>query len=301
MFETETPERSDPAGVSTPNRHKAMDWSLVLLSQGIESTIAQDEQTGGWQLLVPREHARAVRETLHLYEQENRAWPFRQPLPWVGFAFDWTVLAWVGIMGIAFLLQTHPGSWLETVGICNAGLVRSGEGWRPLTATMLHADLGHLAMNAVFGLLLMGIAMGRFGSGLTLLTTTVAGALANLLPLLWREDRSSALGASGIVMAALGMIAASAIMHYWQHKHPPRLVMEAVAGGLMLFVLVGVSPTSDVAAHAGGFLFGLLLGLPLARVPITLIRRPRLNLCAGFVYCLLLTAAWGWGLKAHGP
>jgi hypothetical protein len=92
------------------------------------------------------------------------------------------------------------------------------------------------------------------------------------------------------------LIAAAAAVHYWQRKHPPRLVLEAIVGGMLLFVLVGVSPTSDVAAHAGGFLFGLLLGLPLAALPLTRIRQARLNLVAGLIYCLLVIVAWGCAL-----
>jgi len=153
-------------------------------------------------------------------------------------------------------------------------------------------------MNATFGILLLGVAMGRFGSGLTLLTTTVCGLSANLLTLLWRDDRVSGLGASGVVMAALGLLAADATMQYWRRKQPPRLIAEGIVGGLMLFVLVGVSPTSDVAAHAAGFFSGLLLGLPLARLPLTIIHRPKWNLLAGFAYGLLLTLAWAWALTA---
>ncbi|MCU0788145.1 MAG: rhomboid family intramembrane serine protease [Verrucomicrobia bacterium] len=296
MFGIDTSDRTAPACIPTASRSQAMDWSLVLLSQGIESTLMHDPESRRWQILVAADKMKTVLETLRLYEKENRAWPFRQQLPWPGLAFDWTVLAWVAIIATTYWLQSRPDSPLTAAGMCTAGLARSGEWWRPLTATMLHADPGHLAMNVVFGVLLMGTAMGRFGSGLTLLVATLAGIGANLVPLLWREDKSGALGASGVVMAALGLIAAAAAVHYWQRKHPPRLVLEAIVGGMLLFVLVGVSPTSDVAAHAGGFLFGLLLGLPLAALPLTRIRQARLNLVAGLIYCLLVIVAWGCAL-----
>jgi membrane associated rhomboid family serine protease len=211
------------------------------------------------------------------------------------------VVAWAGLLCAVYALQLRPGSDVEAAGICNAGLVRAGEWWRPLTATTLHADFGHLAMNAAFGILLLGVAMGRFGSGVTLLTTTLCGALANVLTLSWREDQTSGLGASGVVMAALGLLAADAAMQYWRRKQPPRLIAEGIVGGMLLFVLVGVSPTSDVAAHAGGFAFGLLSGLPLARLRLLSLHRPRINLAAGFAYCALLILAWLWALTAAKP
>ena len=67
----------------------------------------------------------------------------------------------------------------------------------------------------------------------------------------------------------------------------------------MLFVLVGVSPTSDVAAHAVGFFSGLLIGLLLAGLPLTTIHRPRWNVYAGCGYGLMLTTAWVCALAAH--
>jgi len=190
---------------------------------------------------------------------------------------------------------------VQASGICNAGSVRSGEWWRIVTVTTLHADLGHLAMNAVFGILLLGLAMGRFGSGLTLLATALCGVFANALTLMWRDDRASGLGASGVVMAALGLLAADAAMQYWRRKQPPRLIAEGVVGGVMLFVLVGVSPTSDVAAHAAGFFSGLLVGLPLAALPLTVIHRYRWNLFAGFAYALLMTLSWALALNIGSP
>jgi len=279
------------------DRRQAMDWCLVLLSQGIESTAVPDPDSGQWQLRVSLGQAEEAASALQLYEQENRNWPLRQRLPWPGFAFDWTVLAWVGLMITLFALQSRPGSPVEADGICNAGLMRTGEWWRTVTATTLHADLGHLSMNLVFGVFLLGIAMGRFGSGLTLVTTTVCGALANLLPALWRPDQASGLGASGVVMAALGMLAADTAVQYWRHKQPPRLILEGLIGGLLLFVLLGMSPTSDVPAHAGGFLAGLSFGAVLARLPQTAIRRARWNVLSGFAYCAILTLAWLWALS----
>lgn len=289
------------AGTALParDRRQAMDWSLVLLSQGIESIVVRDPESGQWQLRVlPAQVAEAV-STLRLYERENRAWPLRQALPWPGFAFDWTVLAWAGVMVLLFALQSRPGSPMEAAGICNAGLVRTGEWWRAMTATTLHADVGHLSMNLAFGVFLLGIAMGRFGSGLTLLTTAVCGALANLLTALWRPDQASGLGASGVVMAALGLLAADTAVQYWRHRQPPRLIVEGLLAGILLFVLVGMSPTSDVPAHAGGFLAGLLFGALLARLPRTAIRCARWNFLAGFAYSAIVILAWLWALAGR--
>lgn len=292
MQAAEQPADANRPGLSVSGRRQAMDWSLVLLSQGIESTPLQDPVTGQWLLGVAEERMSAARDTIRLYERENRAWPLRQALPWAGGAFDWAAVAWVFLIAVFFMLQTQPGSMLNDAGVSRTGLVRAGEWWRPLTATCLHADLGHLALNSVFGLLLLGLAMGRFGSGLALLVTLLAGALANVMPLMWREDWAGSLGASGVVMAALGLLAAGAVMHQVKRRQLYRLLAQGLGGGVMLFVLLGTSASSDIPAHAAGFLFGVLLGLPLALLPLTTAHRARWNLVAGGAYCVLLCGAW---------
>src|SRR5207249_726919 len=69
------------------HRQQAMDWSLVLLSQGIESVVAQSES--GWTLLVePQDHARAL-AALRQYQLENRGWHWRQKMSWPQVTFHW--------------------------------------------------------------------------------------------------------------------------------------------------------------------------------------------------------------------
>src|SRR2546429_5854414 len=69
------------------NRRQAMDWGLVLASQGIEPVIEQSEH--GWILLVePGDYARA-QATLRQYQRENRGWGWRQELPWPEITFHW--------------------------------------------------------------------------------------------------------------------------------------------------------------------------------------------------------------------
>ena len=52
-------EGMQDAVIPTRSRKQARDWSLVLISQGIEATILHEE--GAWVLLVsPAEHARAL-------------------------------------------------------------------------------------------------------------------------------------------------------------------------------------------------------------------------------------------------
>ncbi len=82
--------------------------------------------------------------------------------------------------------------------------VAHGQWWRLFTAIWLHADLAHLATNATIGLLLLGLAMGRYGTGAGLLAAYLAGAGGNLVAGLISLQPHRSLGASGMVIGCLG-------------------------------------------------------------------------------------------------
>ena len=65
------------ACIPTRSRREAMDWSLVLVSQGIETRIEFNEEAG-WQLAIPEHELERARDILQQYQAENRQWPWRQ-------------------------------------------------------------------------------------------------------------------------------------------------------------------------------------------------------------------------------
>ena len=54
------------ARIPTRSRREAMDWSLVLVSQGIETIIDSAEESG-WGLLVPEQDYERALNVLHQY------------------------------------------------------------------------------------------------------------------------------------------------------------------------------------------------------------------------------------------
>ena len=70
-----------------------------------------------------------------------------------------------------------------TGGIMDSTLAVSGQWWRIFSAMMLHADLGHLAENLAIGIVLFGLAMGRYGTGTGLFAAYLAGAGGNVASL----------------------------------------------------------------------------------------------------------------------
>jgi membrane associated rhomboid family serine protease len=276
--------------ISARTRREAMDWSLVLYSQAIEHVIEQSAETG-WALAVaPEDHEKAL-QAIHQYRLENARWRWRRTVFQPGLFFDWSCASWI-LLIVLFFWWSEVRPDLRNLGRMDGMALLHGEWWRLFTAVWLHADLSHLAMNAVFGLVFLGLAMGRYGSGVGLLAAYLAGAAGNVVTWLGYGESHLGLGASGMVMGALGMLTIQPL-HLLTQRNPIsfRRFTGAIIGGLLLFVFVGTSPEADVLAHVGGFVAGLLLGSLLTWVP-RLAHRRWLNLAAGILFALLVILPW---------
>src|SRR2546421_1302369 len=198
----------EPAVTNIParSRRQALDWSLVLVSQGIESTIEQPSDEAGWRLVVEGTDGQRAIRALRQYKAENPYPVWRRNLPWTGLIFDWRSLACALLLVLIFVLSetTHPN--LRQAGRMDSQAVWSGEWWRLFTAVTLHRDLPHLASNVTAGILLLGLAMGSFGSGVGLLAAYLAGVLGNLAGLFLYIGEHRSLGASGMIFGALGLL-----------------------------------------------------------------------------------------------
>src|ERR1700677_3054846 len=86
-----------PTRIPTRSKRQAMDWSLVLVSQGIE-TVIDGSPEGGWGLLIPAQDSEKAFKTLRQYRLENPELPWRHPLPWPETHFDWLSVAWAALL-----------------------------------------------------------------------------------------------------------------------------------------------------------------------------------------------------------
>jgi rhomboid protease GluP len=268
-----------PTLIVAYSRRQVMDWSLVLASQDIESTIIQDD-AAGWGLVVPAEHYERARETIRQYRLENRKWGWNPAVPWSDATFDWGATGWC-----LLFIVTHWVTWTSFPGLREAGLFdpgkfEAGEWWRAFTAVLLHADLRHLLANTTIGFLLLGLAMARYGAGVGSLAAFLAGALGNLAGLALHARPYYGLGASGMVMGALGLICVPPYRHWYSQRGALKQVLQAVIAGVFLFLLLGVDPASDVIAHIAGFVGGAGLSLILHFLPQGTLRKWPVRLTA---------------------
>lgn len=292
-----TPENPLSPAVDAPSvfiarsEAQARDWALVLISRGVESTLGKDPVSGRWFLLVPAGLRDRGAAELRAYHQENRRWSWRTPVTDSELQFHWGALAWV--LANVFAFQFGPGfaqrGWFDPVRFSR------GEWWRAITAVWLHQDVAHLASNAIYGSLVLGLALGRYGLGIGLLGGLLGGVAGNLLGFWVRSGRDyTGLGASGMVMAGLGMLGAYSV-RWWRHGHSAtRFVLPGLFAGGFLFLQLGTSPGSDVVAHLGGFLAGLIYGGIASWLPDRI--RLGLNRPAVGLFLALSGAAWALAL-----
>jgi membrane associated rhomboid family serine protease len=287
----------EPVSAKIParSRRQAMDWSLVLLSQGIEHIVGRSEENASWELQVSTQDSEKALNAIQLYQAENRHWPWRRKLFKQELLFDWASISWAVLLCIFYWLEASQPV-LRSYGEMDASAVTHGQWWRLFTAVWLHADIAHLAGNAVFGIIFLGLSMARYGTGVGLLAAYTAGAGGNLLAWLVAPQPRFSLGASGMVMGALGLLAVQSFSLWRRDPLARKYILSGILGGVMLFLLLGLSPGSDLLAHAGGFLSGLLLGAILTRLP-DLRRRTGAHIVCGFVFTFL--SVWPWWLALH--
>lgn len=283
------------AVIGVRSQRRALEWSLVLASQGIETSIGAPDETRGWHLLVAaQDHARAL-EILREYRLENRPHRWVHRVPGTGLVFDGSSLAWVITLAVFYWLDAERSGQLRLQGMMDSEAVRAGAWWRLFTAILLHGDLGHLAANLTTGFLLIGLAMGTLGVGLGLLGSFLAGAGGNLVGLLVYSGSHRSLGASGMVLGALGLLTAQPILLGRASGTRRQVILRSLWGGLLLLVLLGFSPhpETDVIAHVGGFAWGLGLGMLFLAVPERL-RQSRWTHTAAVLLCLALVLYPWW-------
>lgn len=265
--------RSEPATwvvvYETADPRLSSEAALVLTALEIDHDLTRLD--GKWQLSVAAVNAARAGEELAAYDGERSAPRVgRQPIAelgtgWNGVVAYGAVLVFFAILSSQDVLGTN---WFSA-GRLDAGRVVDGEWWRAVTALTLHADLGHLASNIVFGGF-FGLYVGRYLGGGAGWAAVLAGGVVGNIVNAWIQPASHlAIGASTSVFAALGLLSA----YTWRRgffKHTPwreRIAPVTAAVFLLAFTGTGTGTGSDnvdVMAHLTGFVSGFGIGVWLA-------------------------------------
>jgi membrane associated rhomboid family serine protease len=272
---------------ATRRQRDAEDRVLVLHSQGLPADARR--AAGGWDVATPSSVAERARELLREWEVENRRVPEPPleplaPFPWPALVA--LALALLGFFEVTGERAAHSHWFAE--GGARALRILEGEWWRATTALTLHADSEHVLGNVLAASVFAGTLWARFGAGVGLALLVAAGTLGNLANAWLRGPGHDSIGASTAVFAAVGALAADALV---RRRVPRGGRLAPLGAGLGILAMLGTSERADVSAHFLGLGAGLLLGLPLAaRVP----RPPGalVQLAAGGAALAAVLGAW---------
>ncbi len=246
----------------TLSRRHADEWAVVLAAAGIPHWLRQ--RLDGWALIVPPDDVAAALEALEAYDRENarqgasasdEVTPAR-PSTIVGVVVALLLVGAFAITGP----RAARSAWFEH-GSADAARIVAGEWWRTITALTLHADMPHLAGNAVAIAVLMTAVCRPLGPGVGAWLLLLAGAGGNALTAAAHRADHVSVGASTAVFAAVGILAALRIVAPARVDVGARKWWVVVAAALALLALLGTGPEADLLAHLFGFLVGGGLGL----------------------------------------
>jgi rhomboid protease GluP len=233
-----------------------MERSVVLEAMGIAHEV-QPTPDGGWALLVDDVDAPAADAALAAWEAENPPRPPAVARPDPGWSLA-GVVAGLAILAFAALVGLGPSGSLFARGSADAARMLQGEWWRAATALTLHADLAHVAANAVALAIFVGAVARRLGPALATWLALAAGVLGNVLTALVLRGGHVSIGASTAVFGALGTLSALQVPH--------RSAWLTLGAGAALLGLLGTGERADLLAHLLGFAVGVTEGLALRRM-----------------------------------
>ena len=220
---------------------------------------------------------------------------FRVPLLTFVLIGAWTAMlvAMAILEGWREVLSPSPGI-LFRWGALFGPAVRGGQWWRLLTYALLNVGLLHLIFNmaalSTCGFLLEWL-QGRARLVSIYLFSIVTGALASL----GYHPTIVSAGGSGGLFGLMGAIMAMAIRH--RHEFPPHLGQQIRKWLLIILFynvvfMPGLYPSIDNAAHVGGLLGGMAMGLLISCSPVRT-QRVRPLMAAAAMALALATAAGG--------
>ncbi|MEM1442954.1 MAG: rhomboid family intramembrane serine protease [Verrucomicrobiota bacterium] len=177
----------------------------------------------------------------------------------------------VGILILVFLLQawadggrTFLAAGVNSPSLQGAALVRDavlngGEWWRIVTAGLMHGSIFHILFNgmALFSLGRVTVALvSPMLLSIVFLIAVITGSLASL----WLGTASVSVGASGGILGLLGFLLV--VTNKFKGQLPDYLQSSLVQSTIVvaLFGLLGAR-FIDNAAHAGGFIGGIIFGI----------------------------------------
>jgi rhomboid protease GluP len=176
------------------------------------------------------------------------------------------------IIAIVFAIElllggSEDGRVLVQLGAITPDLMQTGEYWRLLSAIFLHAGWLHFGTNT-WGLFQLGTLYETlFGTRRFTLTYFLSGIGASVASVVFSHHVT--VGASGAIFGILGAFIFSLRRSRYRHERWTHGLVTQIVFLIAVNLAIGYHYRTfiDNAAHMGGLVVGLLLGLVPHRVP----------------------------------
>jgi membrane associated rhomboid family serine protease len=164
---------------------------------------------------------------------------------------------------LAYIVDFIPGINLRFWGTNYGPLTLSGQYWRLFTAGFLHADIFHIGFNMWCLWSLGRLSEQLFGKWQTFAIYMVTGVGGAILSIAYNPQRAE-LGASGAIFGLVGAVLAGVKFGDLNISTGEK---RSIIGSVVTFAVInfalGMSGNIDNMCHLGGFVTGLLVGLPM--------------------------------------
>jgi membrane associated rhomboid family serine protease len=165
---------------------------------------------------------------------------------------------------VAYVADFFPGIDLRSWGANIGPLTLSGEYWRLFTAGFLHANILHIGFNMWCLWSLGHLSERLFGKWQTFAIYMITGVGGALLSVAYNHQRSE-IGASGAIFGIVGAVMAGVKFGDLAiSAGEKRAIFSSVVFFAIFNFMFGLYGNTDNMCHLGGFVTGLLVGLPLS-------------------------------------
>ena len=166
---------------------------------------------------------------------------------------------------VVFIISSTFMGWMIEKGAMVTEIVlKNGEYYRLFTAIFLHADVSHL-MNNMLMLFIAGAVVENYtGHAFYFFLYMLSGLFGNMISMAYEiqnDLRWVSVGASGAIMGLVGFIVIWIIKNRKNFVRSRNVIMRLFFLALLILYASFFQSGANTAAHLGGFLTGIVLGV----------------------------------------
>lgn len=166
---------------------------------------------------------------------------------------------------LVFFLSNSVMGWMYEKGAMITEVVlRYGEYYRVFTAIFLHADTVHLMNNMLMLLLLGAIVENYTGHAFFFFLYMLSGLFGNMISMAYEIQNNLSwisVGASGAIMGLVGLVVIWLVKNWSSFVHNRSIKIRLLLLSLFIIQALFFQKGANIAAHFGGFVTGIVLGV----------------------------------------